>query len=65
MASEDANDAEPDGSDLSRLAAYSLHHALTPMGDYFRRMKSKTGTPLAATTAAAHKIAIVFYTLVS
>ena len=49
---------------IFRLAAYSLHHALTPMGDYFRRMKSKLG-PAAATTAAAHKIAIVFYTLVS
>ena len=48
---------------LFRLAAYSLHHSLTPMGDYLRRMKSKIG-PAAATTATAHKIAIVFYTIV-
>jgi transposase len=48
---------------LFRLAAYSLHHSLTPMGDYLRRMKSKIG-PAAATTATAHKIAIVFYTMV-
>jgi transposase len=46
---------------IFRLAAAGLHHDLTPMGDYFRRMKSKLG-PVAATTAAAHKIAIVFYT---
>ena len=48
---------------LFRLAAYSLHHRLTPMGDYLRRMKSRIG-PAAATTATARKIAIVFYTLV-
>jgi predicted lipoprotein len=33
------------------------------MGDYLRRMKSKIG-PAAATTATAHKIAVVFYTMV-
>ena len=49
---------------LFRLAAYSLHHDQTPMGDYLRRMKAKLG-PTAATTATAHKIAIIFYTMVS
>ena len=39
------------------LAAYGLHHDLTQMGDYLRRMKSKLG-PTAATTATGHKIAI-------
>ena len=34
------------------------------MGDYLRRMKAKLG-PAAATTATAHKIAVVFYTMVS
>jgi hypothetical protein len=34
------------------------------MGDYLRRMKAKLG-PAAATTATAHKIAIIFYTMVS
>jgi transposase len=48
---------------LFRLAAYGLHHERSPMGDYLRRMKSKLG-PAAATTATAHKIAIVFYTMV-
>ena len=48
---------------LFRLAAYSLHHDETPLGDYLRRMKSKLG-PAGATTATAHKIAIIFYTMV-
>jgi hypothetical protein len=48
---------------LFRLAAYSLQHSQTPMGRYLRRMKSKIG-PAAATTATAHKIALVFYTMV-
>jgi transposase len=49
---------------LFRLAAHSLHHDRTPIGDYLRRMKAKLG-PAAATTATAHKIAIIFYTMVS
>ena len=49
--------------DLFRLAAYSLHHDETALGDYLRRMKSKLG-PAGATTATAHKIAIIFYTMV-
>jgi transposase len=48
---------------LFRLAAHSLHHDETPLGDYLRRMKNKLG-PAGATTATAHKIAIIFYTLV-
>ena len=48
---------------LFRLAAHSLHRNQTPMGDYLRRMKAKLG-PAAATTATAHKIAIIFYTMV-
>ena len=48
---------------LFRLAAHSLHRDPSPMGDYLRRMKSKLG-PAAATTATAHKIAIIFYTMV-
>ena len=47
---------------LFRLAAYGLHRSQTPMGDYLRRMKSRMG-PAAATTATAHKIAIIFYTV--
>lgn len=48
---------------LFRLAAHSLHRDQTPMGDYLRRLKAKLG-PAAATTATAHKIAIIFYTMV-
>jgi transposase len=48
---------------LFRLAAHSLHHDQTPMGDYRRRMKSKVG-PMAATTATAHKVAIIFYSMI-
>ena len=48
---------------LFRQAAYSLHHSLTPLGDYLRRMKVRLG-PAAATTATAHKIAVIFYTIV-
>ena len=48
---------------LFRMAAFALHHDLTPMGDHLRRMKSKIG-PAAAQTATAHKIAIIFYTMV-
>jgi hypothetical protein len=48
---------------LFRMAAFSLHHSLTPLGNYLRRMKAKLG-PEAATTATAHKIAVIFYTIV-
>ncbi len=48
---------------MFRMAANSLHHSQTPMGHYLRRMKAKLGPP-AAITGTAHKIAIVFYTMV-
>ena len=48
---------------LFRMAAFSLHHSLTPLGNYLRRMKAKLG-PEAATMATAHKIAVIFYTMV-
>jgi transposase len=48
---------------LFRLAAHSLHRSLTPMGYFLRRMKAKLGPP-AAITATAHKIAVIFYTMV-
>ena len=48
---------------MFRMAASLLHHSHTPMGNYLRRMKAKLG-PAAAITATAHKIAIIFYTLV-
>jgi transposase len=48
---------------LFRMAAYSLDRSATPLGDYLRRMKAKIG-PQAAHTATAHKIAVIFYTMV-
>ena len=48
---------------LFRMAAFSLHHSLTPLGNYLRRMKAKLG-PEGATMATAHKIAVIFYTTV-
>lgn len=48
---------------LFRLAAHALHRSPTPLGDYLRRMKARLG-PAAATTATAHKIAVLFYTMV-
>jgi hypothetical protein len=45
------------------MAAYALDRSHTPMGDYLRRMKAKLG-PQAAHTATAHKIAVIFYTLI-
>ena len=43
--------------------AYPLHHNLTPLGNYLHRMKAKFG-PKPAAMAAAHKIAVIFYTMV-
>jgi len=48
---------------LFRMAAFSLHHSPTPLGNYLRRMKAKLG-PKGATMATAHKIAVIFYTMV-
>jgi transposase len=56
-------DTKHRAGDMFRLAAMGLHHDQTSMGDYLRRMKSKLGPP-GAHTATAHKIAIIFYTLV-
>ena len=48
---------------LFRLVVHGLHRDQTPMGDYLRRMKAKLG-PAAAMTATAHKIAVIFHTMV-
>jgi transposase len=45
-----------------RMAAYGLHRAKSALGAYFRRMKSKLGTPKAI-VATAHKIARIFYSM--
>jgi transposase len=46
-----------------RIAAQSLHRSQSYLGDYYRRMRAKMGTPKAI-TAAAHKLArIIFHLL--
>ncbi len=45
------------------MAAQSLHRVESPLGDWFRRMKAKLGAP-GATTAVAHKLARVLYSMI-
>jgi len=46
-----------------RMAAQSLYRTESALGDWFRRLRAKLGTP-AAVTATAHKIARVLYAMV-
>ncbi len=46
-----------------RLAARSLHHSQSYLGEYYRRMRAKLGAPKAI-VAAAHKLARILYHLV-
>lgn len=43
-----------------RMATQGLHRSQSFLGDYFRRMKARMGTPKAM-TAAAHKLARIVY----
>jgi len=47
-----------------RLAANSLHHSHSYLGEYYRRMRAKLGAPKAI-TAAAHKLARIAYHLLT
>jgi transposase len=47
-----------------RMAAQSLHRSKSYLGSYYRRMRTKLGTPKAI-TAAAHKLARVVYLLLT
>jgi transposase len=47
-----------------RIAANSLYHSKSPLGDYYRRIKSKAGTPKAV-VATARKLAIIYYKMVA
>jgi len=49
---------------ILRLAARSLHHSKTALGDYYRRMRARLGAPKAI-TAAAHKLARILYHLIT
>ena len=47
-----------------RMAAQSLHHNKSALGDFYRRMRGKLGAPKAI-TAAAHKLARIIFHLIS
>jgi transposase len=47
-----------------RMAAQGLHRSQSFLGDYFRRMKARMGTPKAM-TAAAHKLARIVYHMIT
>lgn len=47
-----------------RLAAQSLHHSHSYLGEYYRRMRAKLGAPKAI-IAAAHKLARIAYHLLT
>jgi transposase len=46
-----------------RMAAQSLHHSKSGLGDFYRRMRAKLGAPKAIT--AAHKLASIIFHLVT
>jgi transposase len=45
-----------------RMAASTLHRSQTALGAFFRRLKSRLGAPK-ATTAAAHKLAVIIFNM--
>jgi hypothetical protein len=45
-----------------RIAASTLHRSQTALGAFFRRLKARLGAPK-ATTAAAHKLAIIIFNM--
>jgi transposase len=47
-----------------RMAALALHGSQSHLGQYFRRMKRRLGTP-AAVTATAHKLARILFHLIT
>jgi hypothetical protein len=49
---------------IFRLAAQVLHHSASYLGAYYRRMRAKLGAPKAI-TATAHKLARIYYHLVT
>ena len=47
-----------------RMAAQSLHHSKSALGDFYRRMRAKLGAPKAI-TATAHKLARIIFHLIT
>jgi len=46
-----------------RMAANSLYHSKSPLGDYYRRLRAKVGAAKAV-VATARKLAIIYYKMV-
>lgn len=46
-----------------RMAASTLHHSQSALGAFFRRLKARIGAPK-ATTATAHKLAIIIFNMI-
>lgn len=46
-----------------RMAASTLHHSDSALGAFFRRLKTRIGAPK-ATTATAHKLAILIFNMI-
>jgi transposase len=46
-----------------RMAANSLYHSKSPLGDYYRRLRAKAGAAKAV-VATARKLAIIYYKMV-
>jgi transposase len=49
-------------SNAFRIAAQSLANSKTALGAFYRRIRSRSGAPIAI-TATAHKLARIFYRL--
>ena len=47
-----------------RMAANGLSNSKSPLGDYYRRIKSKAG-PAKAVVATARKLAVIWYKMIS
>ncbi len=47
-----------------RIAANSLYHSKSPLGDYYRRIRAKAGAAKAV-VATARKLAIIYYKMVA
>jgi len=55
-------DVRSRAADALRLAAQSLHHSKSSLGEFYRRMRARLGAPKAI-TATAHKLARILYHL--
>ena len=55
-------DVKNRAAEALRLAALTLRHSRTALGDFYRRMRAKLGAPKAI-TATAHKLARIVYHL--